>query len=58
MRADVLRTAVLTGGGGYGHIHKTGRGEQHVKMKAEAVCMLTKNWLQPSEARKPRKDSS
>lgn len=51
-------TADLIGGGGCGHIHKTRRGEGHVKMKAEVVCMLTKNCLQPSEARKARKDSS
>lgn len=51
-------TAVLIGRGGCAHIHKTHGGAGHVKMKAEIICMLTKNCLQPSEARKARKDSS
>lgn len=51
-------TAVLIEGRGCGHIHKTLRGEGHVKKKAEIACMLTTNCLEPSKARKARKDYS
>lgn len=51
-------TAILVGRGECRQIHKIHRGEGHVKMKAEIVCMPTKNCPQPSETRKARKDSS